>query len=81
MEEGFNDKRKNLITPLEVEFVCANAEALPYEDNTFDIYTIAFGLRNVPRTELAISEALRVLKKGGKFQCLEFSKVTNPVLA
>ena len=47
---------------IEIEFVCANAEELPYEDNTFDIYTIAFGMRNVPRIEKAISEAHRVLK-------------------
>jgi ubiquinone/menaquinone biosynthesis C-methylase UbiE len=50
-----------------VEFNCANAEELPYEDNTFDIYTIAFGIRNVPRIEKALSEAYRVLKHGGKF--------------
>ena len=62
-----------------IEFVCANAEQLPFEDNTFDAYTISFGLRNVPRTRKALEEALRVLKPGGRFMCLEFSKVQNPV--
>jgi len=47
--------------------VCANAEELPFDDQTFDIYTIAFGLRNVPRIDKALKEAHRVLKKGGKF--------------
>lgn len=61
-------------------FVEANAEALPFEDNTFDAYTIAFGIRNVPRIDVALSEAYRVLKPGGRFLCLEFSEVSMPVL-
>ncbi|CAD8069336.1 unnamed protein product [Paramecium sonneborni] len=65
----------------QIDFVCANAEELPFEANTFDAYTIAFGIRNVPRIPKAIGEAHRVLKQGGKFQCLEFSKVQNPVLS
>ncbi|MDB5478658.1 MAG: Ubiquinone/menaquinone biosynthesis methyltransferase UbiE [Alphaproteobacteria bacterium] len=56
----------------------ANAETLPFEDNSFDIYTIAFGLRNVTHIDQALREAFRVLKPGGKFYCLEFSK---PVIA
>lgn len=48
-----------------------------FEDNTFDLYTISFGLRNVPNTEKALKEAFRVLKKGGRFMCLEFSKIEN----
>ena len=51
----------------EIKFVCANAEELPFEENSFDIYTIAFGIRNVPRIPKALSEANRVLKQGGKF--------------
>ena len=47
---------------LEIEFVCANAEELPFEPNTFDAYTIAFGIRNVPRIPKAIGEAHRDLK-------------------
>ena len=61
-------------------FVEANAEDLPFEDNSFDAYTIAFGIRNVPRIEKALSEARRVLKRGGKFLCLEFSQVDVPLL-
>jgi demethylmenaquinone methyltransferase / 2-methoxy-6-polyprenyl-1,4-benzoquinol methylase len=63
-----------------LEFVEANAESLPFPDADFDAYTIAFGIRNVPRIELALSEAFRVLKPGGRFLCLEFSQVTLPGL-
>ncbi|MFP4313203.1 MAG: bifunctional demethylmenaquinone methyltransferase/2-methoxy-6-polyprenyl-1,4-benzoquinol methylase UbiE [Alphaproteobacteria bacterium] len=62
-------------------WVTGNAEDLPFEDNSFDIYTIAFGLRNVTRIDKALKEACRVLKPGGRFYCLEFSKVRNPFLA
>ncbi|RUM98499.1 bifunctional demethylmenaquinone methyltransferase/2-methoxy-6-polyprenyl-1,4-benzoquinol methylase UbiE [Pseudaminobacter arsenicus] len=62
------------------DFVEANAEELPFADNTFDAYTIAFGIRNVPRIETALAEALRVLKPGGRFLCLEFSEVDMPML-
>lgn len=55
--------------------MCANAEELPFEERQFDAYTISFGLRNVPRTRRALEEARRVLKFGGRFMCLEFSKV------
>lgn len=63
-----------------VNFVEANAEELPFENATFDAYTIAFGIRNVPRIDRALSEAFRVLKPGGRFLCLEFSDVEMPVL-
>lgn len=63
-----------------LEFVEANAEELPFEDNSFDAYTIAFGIRNVPHIDKAISEAYRVLKPGGRFLCLEFSEVDLPLL-
>jgi demethylmenaquinone methyltransferase / 2-methoxy-6-polyprenyl-1,4-benzoquinol methylase len=62
-----------------VRFVEGNAEALPLPDAAFDAYTIAFGIRNVPRMELALAEAFRVLKRGGRFLCLEFSRVDLPV--
>ncbi len=61
-------------------FVEANAEALPFDDESFDAYTIAFGIRNVPRIAVALSEAFRVLKPGGRFLCLEFSEVEMPLL-
>ena len=63
-----------------VDFVEANAEKLPFDDNSFDAYTVAFGIRNVPRMDHALSEAYRVLKPGGQFLCLEFSEVDVPLL-
>lgn len=64
----------------QVSFQEGNAESLPLPDRSFDAYTIAFGIRNVPRVELALSEACRVLKRGGRFLCLEFSSVDVPGL-
>jgi demethylmenaquinone methyltransferase/2-methoxy-6-polyprenyl-1,4-benzoquinol methylase len=61
-------------------FVEANAEELPFPDNSFDAYTIAFGIRNVPRIDVALSEAYRVLKRGGRLLVLEFSDVEMPIL-
>ncbi len=58
----------------------ANAEALPFPDRAFDAYTIAFGIRNVTHIDTALAEAFRVLKIGGRFLCLEFSKVDVPLL-
>jgi demethylmenaquinone methyltransferase / 2-methoxy-6-polyprenyl-1,4-benzoquinol methylase len=58
----------------------ANAEQLPFLDNEFDVYTIAFGLRNVTHIDDALAEAYRVLRSGGRFFCLEFSHVTEPTL-
>ncbi|MBB3773496.1 demethylmenaquinone methyltransferase/2-methoxy-6-polyprenyl-1,4-benzoquinol methylase [Angulomicrobium tetraedrale] len=63
-----------------VEFVEANAEELPFPDRSFDATTIAFGIRNVPRMDKALSEMRRVLKPGGRCFVLEFSRVDVPVL-
>ena len=63
-----------------IECVEGNAEALPFDDKSFNAYTIAFGIRNVTNIDKALSEAYRVLKTGGRFMCLEFSEVTVPVL-
>ena len=63
-----------------VDFIEGNAEELPFPDKSFDAYTIAFGIRNVPRIDRALSEAYRVLKPGGRFLCLEFSTVEMPGL-
>jgi demethylmenaquinone methyltransferase/2-methoxy-6-polyprenyl-1,4-benzoquinol methylase len=62
------------------EWVTGNAQSLPLPDNSVDVYTIAFGLRNVTLIDDALKEALRVLKPGGRFYCLEFSQVTEPTL-
>ena len=63
-----------------VSFVEGNAERLAFADRAFDAYAIAFGIRNVPRIDLALNEAFRVLKPGGRFLCLEFSVVDVPGL-
>ncbi len=80
LNEGINraidaNKREGL------EWVCGNAESLPFPDQHFDAYTIAFGIRNVTHIEKALEEACRVLKIGGRFLCLEFSHVSNETLA
>jgi demethylmenaquinone methyltransferase / 2-methoxy-6-polyprenyl-1,4-benzoquinol methylase len=56
-----------------MQWVHANAQSLPFEDAAFDAYTISFGIRNVTHLDMALSEAYRVLKRGGRFLCLEFS--------
>lgn len=63
-----------------LKFTVATAEELPFPDNSFDYYTIAFGIRNVPDINKALKEAYRVLKPMGKFICLEFSKVKESLL-
>jgi demethylmenaquinone methyltransferase/2-methoxy-6-polyprenyl-1,4-benzoquinol methylase len=75
------ERAKKWRFPSQVSFVEANAEELPFESNSFDAYTIAFGIRNVPRIEKALGEAHRVLKRGGRFLCLEFSSVDLPGLS
>jgi len=63
-----------------VRFVQGNGEALPFADESFDAYTIGFGIRNFSDIPAALSEAFRVLRPGGRFLCLEFSQVTVPML-
>jgi demethylmenaquinone methyltransferase/2-methoxy-6-polyprenyl-1,4-benzoquinol methylase len=63
-----------------VAFVEGNAETLPFPDRSFDAVSIAFGIRNVPRIDVALGEMHRVLKIGGRFLCLEFSNVDVPGL-
>ena len=63
-----------------LKWIISPAENLKVDDNKFDFYTISFGLRNTKNIEKAISEAYRVLKPGGRFLCLEFSKVKNDIL-
>ncbi|MFZ9469738.1 MAG: bifunctional demethylmenaquinone methyltransferase/2-methoxy-6-polyprenyl-1,4-benzoquinol methylase UbiE [Rickettsiales bacterium] len=69
---------KNLFNNL--KFTVADGENLPFVDETFDYFTIAFGIRNFTNVEKGVEEAFRVLKKGGKFICLEFSKVEDLLL-
>ncbi|XP_064621009.1 2-methoxy-6-polyprenyl-1,4-benzoquinol methylase, mitochondrial-like [Lineus longissimus] len=63
-----------------VTWIRGNAEHLPMPDDTYDAYTIAFGIRNCTHIEKVLEEAYRVLKPGGRFMCLEFSHVPNPLI-
>ena len=63
-----------------LRWVCGNAESLPFDDNSADAFTIAFCIRNVTHIDLALKEARRVLRPGGRFMCLEFSQVILPIL-
>ncbi|WP_440935507.1 bifunctional demethylmenaquinone methyltransferase/2-methoxy-6-polyprenyl-1,4-benzoquinol methylase UbiE [Candidatus Pelagibacter sp.] len=60
-----------------INWIISPAEKIPLSDNLFDFYTISFGLRNTANIDKALSEAYRVLKPGGRFLCLEFSKIQN----
>jgi len=64
----------------QIDWVCANAEELPFNDNEFTAYTIAFGIRNCTHINKVLSEAYRVLKPGGRFMCLEFSHLNNDLM-
>ena len=63
-----------------IRWKMSSAEYLPFEDGTFDYYAISFGIRNVSNFNKSLNEAYRVLKNGGRFFCLEFSKVENEIL-
>ena len=64
----------------QVDWVQADAMALPFADASFDVYTISFGIRNVTRPEVALAEAFRVLRPGGRLMVLEFSRIPNDLL-
>ena len=76
LEEG----KANLKEFKNIKWLKAQAEKLPLDDNTFDFYTISYGIRNVTDINKTLSEAFRVLKPGGRFMCLEFSKIDNEVI-
>tara|TARA_B100001115_G_scaffold180633_1_gene173315 strand:- start:366 stop:1070 length:705 start_codon:yes stop_codon:yes gene_type:complete len=63
-----------------ISWINSNAENIPVKDNTFDYYSISYGIRNVSNINITLKEALRVLKPGGRFMCLEFSKIDNEIL-
>ena len=76
--KGMIDQGKQKLSNYKnINWVTSFAENLPMADNTFDFYTICFGLRNTKNLDKTLSEAHRVLKPGGRFLCLEFSKIQN----
>jgi demethylmenaquinone methyltransferase/2-methoxy-6-polyprenyl-1,4-benzoquinol methylase len=77
-KKKISDKNPRFLS--QIDWVCANAEELPFADDSFDFYSIAFGIRNVTDKNKALREAFRVLKPGGKFACLELSPIDQPTL-
>ena len=76
----FEEGKTNLKEFNNIKWIKAPAEKLPINDNSFDFYTISYGIRNVTDINKTLSEAFRVLKPGGRFMCLEFSKIDNEIL-
>ena len=76
----FEEGKTNLKKFKNIKWIKAYAEKLPLDDNIFDFYTISYGIRNVTDINKSLSEAFRVLKPGGRFMCLEFSKIDNELL-
>jgi len=80
--EGMYKKgQSNLINFKNIKWIKANAETLPVKDNMYDFYSISYGIRNVSDINKTLKEAYRVLKPGGRFMCLEFSKINNELLS
>ena len=76
----FEEGKANLKNFSNIKWIKSHAEKLPLEDNIFDFYTISYGIRNVANINKTLSEAYRVLKPGGRFMCLEFSKINNEII-
>ena len=76
----FEEGKTNLKKFKNIKWIKAYAEKLPLDDNIFDFYTISYGIRNVTDINKSLNEAFRVLKPGGRFMCLEFSKIDNELL-
>ena len=79
-KEMFETGKKKLKFLANIKWYLSSAEKLPFKENTFDFYTISYGIRNVTDINLCLREAYRVLKPGGRFFCLEFSTVENEIL-
>ena len=75
-----NQGKKKLRKYENINWINAPAEKIPTKDNTFDYYSISYGIRNVSDINTVLKEAFRVLKPGGRFMCLEFSKIDNELL-
>ena len=72
--------KSNLKSFKNIKWHKAKAEKLPFKNDTYNFYTISYGIRNVSDINLSLKEALRVLKPGGRFMCLEFSKIDNEMI-
>ena len=79
-DDMFKKGKKNLRNFKNIEWIKSMAESLPVEDNKYDFYSISYGIRNVSDINKTLKEAHRVLKPGGRFMCLEFSKINNEFL-
>ena len=79
-KEMFNQGKKKLQNFKNIKWINAKAEKIPVNDNSFDYYTISYGIRNVTNINQALKEAFRILRPGGRFMCLEFSKVNNEII-
>ena len=79
-EEMFKKGRDNLVNFKNIEWIKSRAESLPVDDDMYDYYSISYGIRNVSDINKALREAYRVLKPGGRFMCLEFSKIDNELI-
>ena len=78
--EMFQEGKNNLKDYKNIKWINAKAESLPVKDNVYDFYSISYGIRNVTDINKSLREAYRVLKPGGRFMCLEFSKIDNEIL-
>ena len=72
--------KSNLKNLSNIKWYKASAEKLPFKNDSYDFYTISYGIRNVSDINLTLKEAFRVLKPGGRFFCLEFSKINNEII-
>ena len=79
-EEMFLMGKSNLRNIKNIKWQKAKAEKLPYKNSSYDYYTISYGIRNVSNINSTLKEAFRVLKPGGRFMCLEFSKIDNEII-
>ena len=79
-KEMHQEGKSNLISFKNIKWLRAQAENIPLKNDTFDFYTISFGIRNVSNINLSLKEAFRILKPGGRFMCLEFSKIDNELI-
>ena len=79
-EDMFKNGQKKLSNFKNIKWIKSSAETLPVKDNMYDFYSISYGIRNVSNINKTLNEAYRVLKPGGRFMCLEFSKIDNELL-